>query len=132
MCVLRASGRHFEPQAFADSTSLGVVAIYRRGDKSRLRKRSALKVSGLNIRVCKASWSDLPKQVRLAERFLKKNAREIKRLVRFRGVESVTLDFPSNLRIGHRNVAVQSDHFPRSLVHLAAQLGLALELTTYG
>ena len=48
----------------------------------------------------------------------------------FPGVEGITLDFPIELRIG-KSVWAQSDRFPASLVTIAGELGLNLELSIY-
>jgi len=128
MCVLRASGIQFDVDRFLRRSSFAPCAVHRRGTP-RLPKRVHAS-SGINVPVCDASWSDLPAQIADAERFLVKYSREIKRLIRFPGVEGAGLDFPINLRIGDA-VAAQFDHFPASLVRAAGRLGLSLELSIY-
>jgi len=56
---------------------------------------------------------------------------ELQRLGRASGVASITLDFPIELRIDGTSTIAQFDRFPASLVALAGQLGLALELSIY-
>jgi len=84
----------------------------------------------MNVAISDASWGDLPAQVVDAERFLRDNREEIRRLRAFPGVEGITLDFPIELRIG-KSVWAQSDRFPASLVTIAGELGLNLELSIY-
>jgi hypothetical protein len=86
--------------------------------------------SGLTIVVSDAPWSNLPAQVRDAERFLSQHRREIMRLSRFPGMKGLVLDFPIHLRIG-RKVVAQFDRLPASLVRAAGSLGIALELSIY-
>ena len=139
MCVIRAYGKRFDAETFANRTTLPVVAVHRRGQPLYPRRgpRSPKAPrSGIVIRVSRASWDDLPKQIRGAERFLRKHAAQLIRLGRNKHLDSFVLDFPINLRIGTgrggRKIVIQSDRFPSSLVTAAARLGLALELTVYG
>ena len=133
MCVLRAYGRRFDADTFAASSKLPIVSVHRRGQpryphtQPRGPRHGR---SGVNVRVSSASWSNRRKQVREAERFLSKHAAALRRLGRRPGVEDFVLDFPVHLRIG-RQIAVQWDRFPASLVQKAARLGLSLEFTIY-
>ena len=135
MCVIRAYGKHFDAKAFASTSTLPVTAVHLRGEVV-FRSRGPSPKSGVVIRVSRSSWDNLPKQIRDAERFLRKHSAQLLRLGRNRHVNLFVLDFPINLRIGRgrggRKIVIQSDGFPSSLVKIAARLGLALELTTYG
>jgi hypothetical protein len=139
MCVLRALGSHFNVDRFVEKTSLPVFRIYRRGEPLRPRPKSTgLKhaASGFSVAMSDAPWSKLASQIADAERFLFKHRREIARLSRVRGLESLALDFPIDLRIGKKLrrsiVAAQSDRFPASLVRAAGALRVGLEFTIYG
>jgi hypothetical protein len=85
--------------------------------------------------VSDASWHKLSAQISEAEAFLSKHRRELLRLSRSSGLESVVLDFPICLRIGKTirgtRVAAQFDQFPASLVRAAGALSIALELSIY-
>ncbi len=59
--------------------------------------------------------------------FLRSEAKQVRRLVEWPGVEGVTLDFG----IEWRDVAAHCDHLPAELVRLAGELGLALEVSHY-
>ncbi|MDD5069980.1 MAG: hypothetical protein PHV17_04565, partial [Candidatus Omnitrophica bacterium] len=84
--------------------------------------------SGINITVSKADFDNFKKQIRDTIKFLKINKNEIKKLVKFPGLdEEPELDFG----IERRNVAVQSELFPAELVALCGKLGLALALSRY-
>jgi hypothetical protein len=140
MCIFSASGRHFDAKAFAARTNLPVSSVWLRGEPLILkgpnggpRRRSN---SAVSASVSKASWNDLSKQVRDAERFLRRHAVSLASLRRNRKVERMVLDFPILLRIGQgrggKKIAVQSDHFPATRVEAAGRAGVALELTIYG
>jgi hypothetical protein len=134
MCVLRASGAEFDPEAFLGASPLEPCNVFRRGELRLPRSKphgSRYEVSGIDIGVSDASWQDLPAQVADAERFLEANREEIGRLARIPGVTDLTLDFPIELRIDGENVVAQSDRLPASLVRLAGALGIAIELSIY-
>ena len=142
MCLLRVYGRSLDSEALKSSTRLPLDGVLRRGDPVfRSRRRGAPKhqVTTVNVSVMRTShrkkgsaWLELSVQVRAAERFLRRHARAIQRLRRRPDVDGMTLDFPIDLRIGRHQVAIQSDHFPSSLVQRAGRLGIGLELTIYG
>lgn len=132
MCVLRVYGTQLDVDALVETSTLSPCRTYRRGEPRLSTKpegpRSA--TSGVNISVSDASWRDLRGQVADAERFLRDHREEISKLRVFPGVEGLTLDFPVELRIG-KNVWAQCDRFPASLVAIAGELGLSLELSIY-
>ena len=134
MCVLRACGAEFDPDAFLEGSSLEPTKVYKRGEPRLPRSRPdgpRYAESGITISISDASWSDLHAQVADAERFLVEHRAELQRLGRASGVASITLDFPIELRIDGTSTIAQFDRFPASLVALAGQLGLALELSIY-
>lgn len=111
MCVLRASGLDFDPDAFLGTSPLHPCKVFRRGDLRLPRSKPdepRHETSGINIDVSDASWQDLPTQVADAERFIKANRREIERLAQTPGVTDLTLDFPVESRIdGERGRSVR-------------------------
>ncbi|MDJ0865674.1 MAG: hypothetical protein QNK03_06175 [Myxococcota bacterium] len=134
MCVLRATGAEFDPDAFLEGSRLQPRKVFRRGDPRLPNSQPdgpRHQTSGIHIDVSEAQWSDLPGQVADAERFLSANRDEVERLAGAPGVTDLVLDFPIELRIDGEGVAAQFDRFPASLVRLAGALGLALELSTY-
>jgi hypothetical protein len=125
--VLRATGRDFDVDAFLPASTLNACGVHRRGEPrfpgkqtdSRQHERSEMNIV--------ASFNEFTKQVAEATTFLLAHKDEIRRLVTFPGVETVTLDFG----IERRDVVVQSDHLPAALIRVAGALGLSLELSQY-
>jgi len=134
MCVLRASGPEFDPDAFLGTSPLQPSKVFRRGESRLPRSKPEgprHEASGISIDVSDASWRDLSAQIADAERFIKANRLEIKRLAKSPGITDLTLDFPIESRMGGENVVAQFDKFPATLVSLAGALGIALELSIY-
>jgi hypothetical protein len=74
---------------------------------------------------------DLAGQIADTEAFLGAHFKELERLIRRKDVDDATLDFAIDIRVDGTRVAFQFDRFPRSLVSLAARLGLAIEVSLY-
>ena len=128
--VLRASGVNFDVDAFIALSKLQALEVHNRGMlKFPTSKPNGpkLETSSIYILVSKADFDDFPGQIADAIKFLSTQAKEIRKLCKFPGVEEVTLDFG----IEHRDVLAQYDHFPPELVRLAGALGLGLELSQY-
>jgi hypothetical protein len=129
-CVLRVAGRDFDVDAYLLRGVLVPVSVYRRGEARfptlpRARKNV---LSGFSVLVSRNKLSDLADQVKDALTFLARHRRAIRALRRRKGVESATLDFG----LPHRPEVAEEGHvFPESLVRLAAELGLALELSFF-
>jgi hypothetical protein len=134
MCVLRASGAEFDPDAFLATSSLEAFKILRRGEP-RLPRTAPdgpkFAYSGITLVVSGAPMNDLPSQVADAEDFLRLHRAEIERLAKTPQITELALDFPIELRMGLPGVSAQFDRFPASLVRLAGELGLGLELSIY-
>jgi len=81
----------------------------------------------MNVSVSVREFSDLPRQIEDAVRFLSNNSDELKRLRNFPGVERLELDFP----VEDRDVAVQSDLFPARLLLLMGDLRIGLTVSHY-
>jgi hypothetical protein len=84
----------------------------------------------MNISVSEG-LSDLSTQVSDAQRFLEMNRADILRLAGRPDVADLTLDFSIPLRIDGERVAAQFELLPASLVRLAGESGIALELSIY-
>ena len=127
-CVLRASGKNFAVDKFMHKSNFIPLAIFRRGEpKSKNNPRRKNIQSSINIAVSNASFDNIKRQVKDAVSFLTKNKAEIRRLMRFKGVEGAELDFAS-----HRtDKFFQEIEFPSELIALAASLGLSVKLSQY-
>ena len=134
MCVLRATGKDFDPETFLRASSLEPCRVFRRGEpripaSRKVARRS--EVSGFTVVVSDAPWTDLPGQVEDAEGFLQSNRSEIERLASCPGVTDLVLDFPLGVRMDDDSAFPRFDRFPAAFVRLAGELGIALELSTY-
>ena len=133
MCVLRVSGRAFDPAKYLASSTLRPYSVFRAGE-ARLASQprgSKHKVSGFKVHVSRRSWSSLAGQVADAVAFLRKHRRTLVKLRRTRGVEDIRLDFPLDLLIDRKTVFTQFDYFPPELVSLAGAAGCGLEISIY-
>ncbi len=127
-CVLRAAGKYFDTDAFLKKSKLRPLAVFRRGEpKSKSNPRRKNIQSSVNIAVSNASFDNIKRQVKDASSFLAVNKTEIKRLLRFKGVEGVELDFA----IYKNDAFLQEVEFPAELIALAARLGLSVKLSQY-
>jgi hypothetical protein len=122
----------FNVEKFLETSTLVPCKTFRRGEPRLTRRPEGKRyeASGMNVPVSEAPWSDLLAQVTDAERFLREHKQEIARLCSFPGVEGVSLDFPTYQRVGAATW-MQTDRFPASLVRIAGELGLELELSIY-
>lgn len=130
MCVLRASGAAFQPEAFLRASKLVPCAVFHKGEpRSRgTRDSDRREKAGFTVDVS-ASWLDLPAQVSDACAFLDEHRDDMARLAD--GIEDLRLDFPVTLRIDREEVWAQFHFLPHALVSRAGELGLGLELSVY-
>jgi hypothetical protein len=130
MCVLRVSGTDFDVDLFLKNSPLDPLLVVRRGEvqfpNSTMRQR-ANERSGMNVGVSEREFSDLKGQIEDAVGFLSENGEELKRLRDFPGVESISVDFP----VEDRDVAIQCDAFPPSLLSLLGGLSIELMISRY-
>lgn len=133
MCVLRVSGKRFDPVRFLADSELEPYSVFRTGEpRTKTHRANAVyETSGFLVDVSDSSWDKLSGQVGDAIAFLQRHQRTLARLREIPEVEDARLDFPIDLRIDRKNVAAQFDYFPPELVSLAGELGLGLELSIY-
>jgi hypothetical protein len=129
MCVLRISGRDFDPSS---ADALAPYHVSRVGEPLRPSKPDGPRreESGVRVTVSDAPWSDLAAQARDACAFLDRHAETIRRLRDIGTAEDMRLDFPVNLRISEK-VSAQFELLPAQLVERAGALGLSLEISIY-
>jgi hypothetical protein len=133
MCVLRVSGKDFNPEAFLRTSALKPCKVFRAGEL-RLMSRPDGPVhttSGFNVGVSDAAWTDLPGQISDACAFLEQHTEELRALALLDTVEEVRLDFPTELRIGTNDIVAQFDYFPPALLKAAGHLGVGVALSIY-
>jgi hypothetical protein len=133
MCVLRVTGKDFDPDGQLASSGLTPCNVFRKGDpRSALRPDGGRhETSGFTVDVSRGSWSNLVGQVNDAIAFLKQHGTAIAGLRSAPGVEDLRLDFPVDLRIDRETVMAQFDYFPPEMVSLAGALGLGIEISIY-
>jgi len=134
MCVLRVTGPQFDVEDYLRESRMKPCKIFRLGTPRLPLSRPNGPIhttSGFNVEVSGADWSDLAQQIRDAHSFLTRHEDELRILTRFPTVDDVRLDFPTNLRIGENNVAIQSEYFPSGFLKLVGTLGVGLEVSIY-
>jgi|SRR5579871_2136653 len=128
--VLRAYGANLDVDAFLIGCTLPVCAIMRRGEPVYPASQPdgrRHEFSGVHVSASDAGFGEFSRQVAEVTAFLRSEAEQVRRLCKFPGVESVTLDFG----ISRRDVAVQCDYLPPQLVRIAASFGMGIELSHY-
>ncbi len=96
-CVLRAYGKHFNVDEFLEGSPFSPCAVFYKGKPRSSRKNSKIsEESGFNFDVSEAEFSEFEMQMVDAIKFLQQNYKEIKRLKKFPGLESLGLDFAIN------------------------------------
>lgn len=90
--------------------------------KSKIRTNSEC-----SFVVSEADMDQFDKQVKDATTYVKRNQRYIRKMVRFRGVKGVVLDFGIELR----NVMIHSDFLPPKFLQAIAKSGVTVELSHY-
>jgi hypothetical protein len=133
MCVLRVSGKKFDPARYLASSQLEPCSVFRAGEPrfASQRKGKIHNESGFKVDVSRSPWDSLASQVAEAIAFLKKHERTLARLRSMPEVEDIRLDFPLDLRIDRQKVFAQFEYFPPALVSLAGALGCGLEMSIY-
>jgi hypothetical protein len=133
MCVLRVSGKKFDPARYLATSQLKPYSVFRAGEP-RFASQPKGKIndeSGFKVDVSRSPWNNLARQVADAIAFLKKYKRTLAKLRSMPEVEDIRLDFPLDLRIDREKVFAQFDYFPPALVSLAGALGCGLEISIY-
>jgi hypothetical protein len=128
-CVLRASGKDFDVDAFLQKSKLKPTAVWRKGEPRRKSKPDKKNLtSGFNCDVSEQDFNNLKGQIIEAQKFLKRHKPDLQKLVRFSGVEGALLDFGFERR---DVIFSQSDLLPAELIRLAGSIGLAIEMSLY-
>jgi hypothetical protein len=133
MCVLRVSGKKFDPARYLASSRLRPYSVFRAGEPrfASQPKGKTHDVSGFKVDVSRCFRDNLVGQVADAIAFLKKHKQTLAKLQTISEVENIRLDFPVDLRIDREKVFAQFDYFPPTLVSLAGALRCGLEMSIY-
>ena len=133
MCVLRVSGKKFDPARYLASSQLEPYSVFRAGEPrvASQPKGKTHDKSGFKVDVSRTPSDNLAGQIADAIAFLKKHERTLAKLRSMPEVEDIRLDFPLDLRIDRQKVFAQFDYFPPALVSLAGALGCGLEMSIY-
>jgi hypothetical protein len=128
-CVLRVSGSAAAVKAFTARTSLPVVRVFIKGQP--LHSGAALvHKSGFNVNVSSAPGTDLARQVRDAQRFITRHARELRRMEAAFKRATPTLDFGVSVEETPEQYT-HSYQLPPSFLKLAGQFGFRVQLSLY-
>jgi len=127
-CFLRVYGDELNVKDLIATFKLSPSKVWEKGlPRFRNNPNKLNKNSGLNIQISKAEWNEFEKQKKDAVEFLREHKHIMSSVASYSGVEGAYLDFG----IEWRNVSVQSDSFPPSLIVLAGQIGLGIEISQY-
>src|SRR5947209_15235081 len=99
MCVLRVTGRKFDPEKYLASSKLAPYSVFRAGEPrfASNPKGKIHEVSGFKVDVSRRPWDSLADQVLNAIAFLKRHKQPLARLRSIPEVEDVRLDFQLDL-----------------------------------
>lgn len=124
-CVLRASGASFDVDAFLKESAFKPDIIYRKGQRRRPASRGAQTSSGFNVVI--TDNEDPGEQVKRATKFLRDNQKELLRLMKAKGVQSVTLEITSP----QKEFVARTAHLPTALLSSAGALGINIDVSFY-
>jgi len=124
-CVLRASGASFDVDAFLEESPLKPEIVYRKGQRRRPASRGAQTASGFNLVITNSE--DPAEQVKRATKFLRGNQKELLRLMRVKGVESITVE----LSCPQKEFVARTAHLPSALLSSAGALGIDIDVSFY-
>jgi hypothetical protein len=129
-CVLRASGIDFDADVFLKTFDyMKPCAIFKKGETRYPNSNPYGKkfdISGLNFSIGLEDHMNFNKQVDDAIDYLKKNESFIKSLVKFNGIDFVSLDFGVEEVTGWPTYT-----FPIELILAASRLNIALQISIY-
>jgi hypothetical protein len=129
VCTLRIFGATLDPDALLAAVPLVASAVHRRGEpRVRTRPDGPLnEQSTINVAVSNAGFDKLALQIQDALSFLRLHERDLRAARSYPGVDGCVFDFP----LETRDVMVQSDFFPASLLKEMGALGIDLEVSRY-
>jgi hypothetical protein len=132
-CYLAIVGKKLDINAFIKKSKLRGYTKSYKGEPIFKSKPEGEKraYSLISIQTSKADFNDLKKQIADTIRFLRRNKEKLSHIELTKEIDYAILDFGIMLRIDRKKVLTQSDIFPKSLLKLAGDLGLDIELSIY-
>jgi hypothetical protein len=124
---LRISGSELDIDAMLVKSSLSPLVKWKKGEGRSAKGRTHAS-SGANFSLSEAEIGNFKQQISDATNFLASNSAAIRQLAMFPGVEDAALDFGAS--ISEESAAVFCN-LPASLVALAADARIALEISVY-
>lgn len=124
-CILRTSGGDFDVEAFLEKSDFKASVVYRKGQRRRPASRGSQTASGFNVVISESE--DPAQQVKSALKFLRENRQELLRLMRAKGIESMTMEISSP----QREFASRVARLPAELLSAAGAYGIDIEVTFY-
>lgn len=128
-CVLRAYGEKFNVDDFLPRSHLVPCKVWHRGEPRFPSGRGGnWSHSGMNVDVSDAELEDLPRQIRDAMRFLRRNQVDLKKIGVYPGLQALFLDFGVARQ---PDALMQGAYFPANLVRACGELGIGLKVSEY-
>jgi hypothetical protein len=129
-CVLRVPGSTIAVKSFTARTSLPVLRVFIKGELRRPGAPERVRASGFNVDVSSAPLTDLARQVRDAQRFMTRHARELRRLKAAFKRATPVLDFGLSVE-DTPETYVRSYELPPTFLKLAGTFGFRVQLSLY-
>lgn len=127
-CYLRFCGDELDVREIIETLKLKPSTVWEKGlPRFKSNPKRLNKHSGFNILVSDSELDNFAKQKIEAIKYLSENKKLLSSIINYKGIDGGGLDFG----IEWRNVAVQCDNFLSSLIKLAGQIGLGIELSQY-
>lgn len=124
-CVLRASGKSFDVDAFLKDSAFKPDIVYRKGQRRRPASRGAQTSSGFNVVI--SDSEDPDEQVKNATKFLRTNQKELLRLMKTKGVETISVE----IACPQKEFVARTAHLPSALLSSAGALGIDIDVSFY-
>ncbi|HEX4415009.1 MAG TPA: hypothetical protein VH107_15340 [Lacipirellulaceae bacterium] len=126
-CVLRIRGDVFDVDDLLSRVTFRACHISRKG-KPRFGPTSKIaNATWFNVVVSESGLDNLQEQINDAEIFMNAHSGNLQYSRSYAGVTGAELDFS----VRRRDVVVQNEYLPASLIRLAGKYGLAINISQY-
>jgi hypothetical protein len=130
MVTLRASGAHFDVDAFLQETDVTPAIVFRRGEPrfpASQPNGPVMDASGMNVGVSDAEFGNLEQQTRETLQFLADNFAMLEHMANYPGVDGLELDFA----VSGSDTFVENYRFSPELLEQIGRLGITLCVSRY-